>query len=225
MKQIYLIRHGQSVSNAGGEAQLNAQIALTELGHRQAQEVALWLMDRLGEDIDSINVSKFLRTQQTAKPLVNKTGITPTVIDNLQEFDYLSFKKMQGVGLDKRWEMAQAYWLEKEPEALDGDDAESYQQFCERVAKVLDHFKTFKPGNHVVYTHGLWISMLIWQILGQPNTKNESMRNFRQFEMSIRARNCEVFLLTLSDDQPPAITKVRNCFDAPKDINIAEGVE
>lgn len=222
MKQIYLIRHGQSVSNAGGEAQLNAQIALTELGHQQAFEVAEWLIKTLGEGgIDSINVSKFLRTQQTAAPLVNKTGITPTVIDNLQEFDYLSFKKMQGIGLDKRWEMAQAYWLEKEPEALDGEDAESYQQFCERVTKVLEHFNTFKSGNHVVYTHGLWISMLIWQILGQPNSNNESMRKFRQFEMSIRARNCEVFLLTLNDNHPPAITKVRHCLTAPKDINLA----
>lgn len=221
MKHIYLIRHGQSVSNAGGEAQLNAQIALTELGNKQATAVAEWIIATLGENIASINVSKFLRTQQTAQPLVDKTGIAATVIDNLQEFDYLSFKKMAGRSVAERWRMAEAYWLEKAPEELDGDDAESYQQFCTRVAKVLKHFATLEDGNHVVYTHGLWISMLIWQLLGQPNSNNENMRKFRQFEMSIRARNCEVFLLSLSDEHPPAITKVRSCNEAPKDINLA----
>lgn len=220
MKQIYLIRHGQSLSNAGGDAQPNAHIELTELGKRQAREVAAWLSEAVTDEVNSINVSKFIRTHQTAKPFVEMTGIEPTIIEGLHEFDYLSFNKIDGTSLAQRRQMADDYWVIREPQELEGEDAESYQAFCDRVGRVLEHFKTLEDGNHVVYTHGLWISMLIWQLLGQPNDTNDNMRKFRQFELSIRARNCEVFLLTLKDGHPPAITKVRSCELAPKDIHL-----
>ena len=219
MKQIYLIRHGQSTSNAGGEAQPNHEIELTDLGHSQAREVADWLTDTLGDDIGSIHVSKFVRTHLTAQPIVQKTGIEPKIIEGLEEFDYLSFDKIAGTSLDTRLQIAEDYWLSHHPDSLTGDDAESFRDFYNRVGSVLEHFKTLEEGSHVVFTHGLWMSMLIWRILGQPGESNSDMRKFRQFEMSIRARNCEVFLLTLTDNHPPAISKVRSCAAAPSDIH------
>lgn len=224
MKQIYLIRHGQSNSNAGGDAEPNAQIELTALGREQAQAVAQWLSLSIKEGIDSItsiNVSKFIRTQQTAQPLIEQTGIEPTLIDGLQEFDYLSFDKIKGTSLGVRRQMADDYWAVQDIDDREGEDAESFREFTERVAQVLEQLKALPDGNHVVFTHGLWMSMLVWQILGQPMDTNEHMRKFRQFEMSIRPRNCEVLLLTLHDDHPPAITKVRRCDAAPKDIHLS----
>ena len=220
MKQIYLIRHGQSNSNAGGEAEPNAQIELTAMGREQAEAVAQWLSDTLGDNIDSINVSKFIRTQQTAQPFVEQMGIQPTGIEGLQEFDYLSFKAIDGTSLNHRRQLADDYWVVFDVDDRAGEDSESYREFCTRVADVLEQFKAMPDGNHVVYTHGIWMSMLVWQILGQPYHNNEQMRKFRQFEMSIRPRNCEVLRLTLRDDFPPAITKVRSCDKAPLDSHL-----
>ena len=231
MKKIYLVRHGQSHSNAGGEAMINADIPLTELGRQQAEQVAYWLYETLGDNIDSIMVSKFLRTQQTAQPLVeklaDKSGLTPTVVEGLQEFDYLSFAKIDGTTLDERRQMAEDYWLTHRPDDMHGGDGESYHSFCQRVEQILAYFRQLPAGNHVAFTHGLWISMLIWQILGQTKDADRTMQKFVQFELPIRAKNCEVFCLTIFDDVdvnvdvnidvnidgeplPPAITKVRN---------------
>ncbi|WP_227431103.1 histidine phosphatase family protein [Psychrobacter sp. I-STPA6b] len=221
MKKIYLVRHGQSHSNAGGEAMINADIPLTELGQHQAEQVAYWLYETLGDNIDSIMVSKFLRTHQTAKPLVDKLGITPTIVEGLQEFDYLSFAKIDGTTLEERRQMAEDYWLTHSPDEMHGGDAETYHNFCGRVEQVLAYFRQLPTGNHVAFTHGLWISMLIWQILGQTKDGNRTMQKFVQFERPIRTKNCEVFCLTLLDDNdvingidamslPPMITKVRS---------------
>ncbi len=223
MKKIYIVRHGQSHTNAGGHLMPNADIPLTELGHRQAKEVADWLLQTIkddGEAISSINVSKYLRTQLTAEPLVELTGLEPRVIDGLQEFNYLAFENIEHMKVAEVLEMANRYWEEQAPEYINGieycksddeksNNPESFQQFEQRTGKVLEVLHSLEDGTHVVYSHGLWISMLIWKILAQPVNDNKAMQNFRHFELSIRARNCEVFLLTLEADKTPAITKVR----------------
>ena len=218
MKKIYLVRHGQSTSNAGGDAQPNADIELTDLGYEQAQAVSEWLVESLGDMVNTIKVSKFIRTQQTAQPYLNCMNRTATIMDTLFEFDYVSFAETEGTSLDFRVDEANDFWLDNTPEQTHGDDSESYQHFYDRVAQALKDFNTLPAGNHIMFTHGLWISMLIWQILGQPSYSNLHMRKFRQFEMAIRAKNTEVFCLTLNDNQPPAITKVRHIKDDSETI-------
>ncbi|MFB2538267.1 MULTISPECIES: phosphoglycerate mutase family protein [unclassified Acinetobacter] len=45
MKSIYIIRHGQSESNAGhGKPKPNHDIALTEIGQQQAEQVSTRLI-------------------------------------------------------------------------------------------------------------------------------------------------------------------------------------
>ncbi len=212
MKKIYIVRHGQSHTNAGGDAMPNTEIPLTELGQQQAIAVADWLLQKTDKNIRSIGVSKYLRTQQTAQPLIDKTTLNPTIIEGLQEFNYLCFKTIKDKTVEERLQLATRYWLEQGPDFIDGSDeteAESFDMFVQRTKQVLSHLHTLEDGTHVLYSHGLWISMLIWIILAQPTDSNQSMQNFRQFELSIRAKNCEVFLLTLQEDCLPAITKVR----------------
>lgn len=209
MKHIYLIRHAQSHSNAGGDAMPNADIPLTELGKQQAEQVAHWLIERLGDSITSIGISKYLRTAETALPLSQLTGIAPTVIAGLEEFNYLSFASIADKSLTERRRLADDYWLTFAHDDVDGTDAESFNQFVERVQAVQDYFNQLPNGNHVVFAHGLWLSMLIWLMLGQATDSNHAMQRFRQFETSVRLKNTEGYLLTIADNAPPAITKVR----------------
>lgn len=224
MKKLYLVRHGQSTTNAGGEMKANAEIELTQLGHEQARGVAGWIQDTLGEDIISIRVSSYIRTQQTAQPLLDLMGVEPTCVDGLQEFNFLSLAKTKNVSFARRLEMVDEYWATQNPEEPHGEDAESFHHFYNRVARVLEQFKTLPEGNHVVFTHGFWISMVAWQLLGQPLGSAELMRKFRQFEKSIRAQNGEVLCLTLPSadlaaDYLPSITKARSLTNQNSDLS------
>lgn len=210
MKNIYLVRHAQSHANAGGHAMPNADIPITALGQEQANQVADWLIETLGDDIQSISVSAYLRTQQTAQPLLEKTGFEPTIIEGLQEFNYLNFANIEHKTPNEIRGLADNYWLTFEPDTLDGESAENFNQFVARVKKVQAYFDTLPEGNHVVFTHGLWISMLVWLMLGQPMDNNIAMQKYRQFEMAIRSKNCEVWQLMLIDNAHLAITKVHS---------------
>lgn len=224
MKKIYLVRHGQSTTNAGGQMMPNADIELTDLGHQQARGVADWVIDTLGDDINGVHVSPYMRTRQTAQPLLDKLNVEPNIIESLHEFNYLSVAKTANLSFEERVAVAHYYWDNQQPSQAHGDDAETFDNFYERVAQGFEVFKTLSDGNHLVYTHGFWISMLIWQILGQPARGETAMRKFKQFEQSIRAQNGEVFCLVLpSDDMvdsyPPAITKVRILDDQQPDFS------
>ncbi len=224
MKKIYLVRHGQSTANAGGVAQRNADIELTELGRRQAYDVAEWVLQTLGQDLKSVSVSRYIRTQQTAQPLLDKLNIQPKIIEGLQEFDLLGFSRLKDASFEQRMAMTDAYWQGSPPNIPHASDAESFQDFYQRIPKVLAQFKQFEPGNHVVYTHGYWISMLIWYLLGLPADQPEHVAKFRQFELSIRAQNGEVFCLTLPEaalknKYAPSIIKVRTCVGQNSDLS------
>lgn len=210
MKHIYLVRHGQSQSNAGAAAIPNANIALTELGRAQAREVVDWLLEATKGNVASISASRYIRTQQTAEPLMAATGLPVQVLDGLHEFNYLAFEHIDGLSLAARRALADAYWSDAKPHTVDGLGAESFAYFVGRVRSVLERFYSFGDGSHVVYTHGLWLGMLAWQLLGQHTHSQKSMRRFRAFEPAIRAKNCEVYLLTIGQDGVTGFSKVRS---------------
>ncbi len=211
MKNIYFVRHGETVSNAGGVATRNAEIPLTEQGKQQAQAVADWLIQHVNP-IDDIFVSKFIRTHQTAQPLVALTDIQPTVINGIQEFNYIAFSRIDGISATERRKLSAHYWQTAEPDYIDGDsdsDAESFEQLQARMTQAINYLQALPAGNYVVYTHGLWLSALLWRLLGLPTHDQASMQRFRQFEQAIRIHNGEVFQWQHADNSVPAITKVR----------------
>ncbi len=214
MKNIYLVRHGETVSNAGGVAVRNAEIPLTELGREQAKDVANWLLEHV-DPIDNVFISKFIRTHQTAVPLLEKIKIEPTVIEGLEEFNYIDFSRIESISAVKRRKLSQHYWLAATPDYIDGKDAESFNQLQIRISKVLDYFNELPSGNYVVYTHGLWLSMLLWRLLNFSTHSSLAMQQFRQFEQAIKIKNTEVFLLQLQDELLPHIARVREIVDEP----------
>ncbi len=212
MKNIYLVRHGESVSNAGGVAVRNAEIPLTELGREQAKEVATWLLGNVSP-IDNIFVSKFIRTHQTASPLLEKQGVTSTVIEGLEEFNYIDFFRIENLSALERRQLSHRYWQTATPDYTDGESAESFNQLQARITNVLNYFEKLPNGNYVVYTHGLWLSMFLWRLLNFSTDSSLAMQQFRQFEQAIKIKNTEVFLLQLQDNLLPSIKKVRTLED------------
>lgn len=78
--ELIFVRHGQPGWDRDGRAVADPD--LTDLGRAQADHVARLLA---GTRIDELLVSPLRRAQQTAAPLVEATGLTPTTLDWLAE--------------------------------------------------------------------------------------------------------------------------------------------
>jgi len=66
---VYLIRHGQAENDS--DSGLDADRKLTDLGHRQAQAVAMFLNDPESARPTRVLASPYTRAQQTATPIWN----------------------------------------------------------------------------------------------------------------------------------------------------------
>jgi probable phosphoglycerate mutase len=84
--EIILVRHGASEAAFPGIlfplVDGRADPALSEAGLQQAQALAGRLV---GEQVKRLFVTPLRRTQQTAAPLAQATGLEPTVVDELAE--------------------------------------------------------------------------------------------------------------------------------------------
>lgn len=195
VKNIYLIRHAQSEANAGQAVRPNHEINVTEFGQGQAQQLADWLNAHVTEPISEIFVSQYVRTHQTAQPFLKAVTRTPTVMDDLHEFNFLDFDTIKDLSFDEIRVVVEGFWT-KPPAHQEGELAESFEQFVHRVKKARAYFDRLPDGTYLVFTHGMWIGMLLWQMLLGDSPRLYNPKKFREFELSIRPKNCEVFLLS-----------------------------
>ena len=191
MKKIYLIRHAQSESNAGQAVRPNHAINLTDVGKTQAQALADWLTDHISEPVTEIFVSQYLRTQQTAQPYLQSTKRTATVIDELH---FLDFDTIKDLSFDDIRVIADDFWQQHSAHRA-SELTDSFEHFVARVQKVRAYFDALPDGTYLVFTHGMWIGMLIWQMLLGDSPRLYNMKKFREFELATRPKNCEVLLL------------------------------
>lgn len=85
--RLLLLRHGQTHGNTSGALDTAIPgLDLTELGVRQAEAAARVLAAPDGlPPVDGIFVSPLVRTSQTAAPLADALGMTPTILDGIRE--------------------------------------------------------------------------------------------------------------------------------------------
>lgn len=195
MKKIYLVRHAQSESNARLAIRPNSLINLTKVGKVEALELSDWLCEHLSH-IDGVFISHYVRTAQTAEPYLMATGQTASVIEALHEFDYLDFERIKDLSFEDLVATAEVFWQQGDTAYQDGTASDSFEHFVGRVRQVRQMFDELPDGTYVVFTHGMWIGMLMWQILHDDGLRMMDMAAFRAYELAIRPKNCEVFLLS-----------------------------
>jgi 2,3-bisphosphoglycerate-dependent phosphoglycerate mutase len=176
--RIFLVRHGQSVANAGGAAPDHITNPLTELGHAQAKAFA--------EGFDWIPKlflhSPFLRTRQTAEPLLQRFPDVPVEEWPIHEFTYLEPTRHNGTNETQQMPHILKYWERPDPAYLDGPGAETFTQFLDRARSAILRFAQMAPGGCVVvFTHGFMMQAIRLLLLFPDATDAELMRNFRRF--------------------------------------------
>ncbi|MCH7337413.1 histidine phosphatase family protein [Acinetobacter sp. NIPH 2699] len=190
---IFLIRHAESEANINGRALSHASIALSTNGRMQAERLCTEL-----PKIDHVIISKYLRTYQTAEPLLQKYKITSEIDQNLHEFSYLSERKCANTNLDDRKTWVDAYWAKMDCHYRDADDAESFadlyfrvQQFHEKIQRLASHYV---EKNLVIFSHGQFLQLLLTLIQQPQSLSRELMQNFRSDLIHRPIKNTEIFL-------------------------------
>jgi probable phosphoglycerate mutase len=196
--RIILVRHGQSVANAGGIPPDHITNPLTELGHAQAKAFA----DKFDCSPTLFLVSPFLRARQTSEPLLQRFPAVPVEEWPIQEFTYLEPVRHNGTNEEQQMPHILEYWERGDPSYVDGPGAESFTMFLDRARAAIGRLVRMAPGGCVVvFTHGLLMQAFRLVTLFPDATDAELMSNFRRFHFDNFIENTETVELELVDGQ------------------------
>lgn len=182
MKNIYFVRHGQTVANSGKTFQ-GATEELSEKGRDQAQTVA----ERFTRiPIDIILSSTYVRAHDTAKAIHAKTKVPLEMTDLAVE------RKRPSIIHGKSHEDKDAKlinattfregWLARNPRH---SDEETFDDVIDRARKLKKLLEERSEENIVVVSHGGFKRMFLAYILfGEDVTPQEMFKIYDTFEPS-----------------------------------------
>lgn len=183
MPTILLIRHGQSLSNAGLPTACPRDVGLTDRGWEEAKRVAREVRQSYPA-LDLIITSDYRRARETAECTrrlykSQAPDISFSTWDTVHEFTYLSSwgKIFSTVG--ERRKAVCHYWDQADPKYVDGPGAESFKEFARRVQSVRQRLEA-KKETIAVFSHHQFICALLW--LSCRNTLCIDQKTMKQFK-------------------------------------------
>lgn len=185
-KFVWLIRHGESTANAGASTLDHRTIPLTEKGRKQAQQVSQFFE----QPPELIVVSPFTRAKETAAPTIRRFPNVNTEIWSVQEFTYLAPKTCVNTTAEQRRERVNRYWDRLDPDYIDGEDAESFNQLLARAQGVLQEIDRRVLNKIVIFSHAQFIRALCF--LKEHPDKYNALEIMKQFRSLPRIDNCEI---------------------------------
>ncbi len=179
MHRFFLIRHGESQSNAGLATTGPRDVELTSRGHEQARQIAAFLKECT--PLNLIVTSAYLRTKQTAAPTKEMFRIKSVEEWEVQEFTYLSPVYLGYSTPNDRRPLVDAYWEQCDPLYTDGRGSESFKVFIGRVRGFIRQLKD-RRENIAIFSHEQFITAVLWVLKrGPTEITSDVMRDFRDF--------------------------------------------
>ncbi len=194
MKKVLLIRHAESIANCGEASSDPCSIPLSQTGHRQSEE----LCKKILVCPDLIILSKYLRTHQTAQPLLNAfPEARVETWDNAHEFTYLDQSRCIGMNAVQRKPLIEEYWSRNDPNYCDGGNAETFLDFLMRAADCMNAIRCRKESEILLFSHGQLIlaAVMLLERGGFPMGKIDRynfMESFRERSRSHVPKNAEI---------------------------------
>lgn len=166
MRTLLLARHGQSLSNAVRRFQGAQDIALSDLGRRQAIALSAGLR---GRRVEHVYASPLDRARATAAVVAHEHGVPLTLVDDLRE---LSLGDWEGRTVEEIRALPgdpYACWV-RDPVGGCPPNGEPLERVRDRVVAALDEIALAHPeGDDVlVVCHGGVISAYLAHCLGLP---------------------------------------------------------
>ena len=176
---IWLIRHGESESNAGEMTSDPSLIGLTPNGFKQAKAIA----QSFKEEPSLIVTSKYKRARQTAQPTLERFNhVRHEEWDTIHEFTYLSPSHCRNTTILQRMPLVEAYWKRCDPHYCDGPGAESFSDFMGRASQTLERLNHNSKKFIAVFSHQQFIAALLWLLNNKKaEISSDRMGEFRKF--------------------------------------------
>lgn len=174
-KRIWLIRHGESVANAGFASRNVADIPLTDKGKEQAARGAMVL--RATPDILT---SPFRRAIETTECILKRRrNANVEIIEDLREFTYLAPSTCVNTTKEERKSKVDIYWQKIDPYYVDGEGAESFGKLMKRANKVLFYILSRNSNRFIaVVSHEQFLKAFLLCCYDSSLTLEEKMAKF-----------------------------------------------
>jgi len=204
VKEIWIIRHGQSLANSGEKTSIPSTIPLSPLGHQQAEKLTTQVIQRP----DLIIVSPYLRTQETSQPVRDKYNDTPVEMWPVEEFTYIEPSRCCNTTTEERRPLVQEYWKRKDPYYRDGENAESFAMLYERVRSMFQKLDQLDEANYhfiVIFCHGQFMKAAQVYVESPTASIEVAMDSFIKKNLYSEVKNTQIDKYTIDNS---TITKI-----------------
>lgn len=180
MKNVYLVRHGESETNAGNLL-FGRSAKLTTRGHEQAKFVARRCANL---PLDVVISSGFLRADETAKYIVAAVGKPLEQSDLFVERRHPSFALGQSKTDPGYLEFEDGFWNRLDDPSWRHADAENFADLNLRAARALQLLAERPEKNILVVGHGLFTKILAAKVVfGTRLTGSTCINVMRAFQL------------------------------------------
>lgn len=145
MTRLLVIRHGQSQTNVDGIFAGKTDSALSELGQRQAETTAAYIVSHYR--VDKVYASGLRRAYATGKAVADRLGLAVHIRGELEEIDGGAWECVPFAELTER--TAYQVWLTDVGNAV-CDGGESVARLQKRVVDAVLEIAEENPGKTVV---------------------------------------------------------------------------
>ncbi|MCA0404241.1 MAG: histidine phosphatase family protein [Proteobacteria bacterium] len=188
--ELWLARHGESEANLGNWSITPGNSPLSALGKKQAEQMAL----KVDKQPDLLIISPFLRTKETAEPLLNRWPNTKTETWPIYEFIYLDPARLHSLPMIEKKEQINSYWQKNDPNYQDSENTESFAQFIQRVKVFHDNILK-KQGFIFTIGHGHFLKAFQLGLKYGFDINSKWMSLYREKETENPIKNTEIFQL------------------------------
>ncbi len=167
MAKFILVRHGQTEWNREERFRGRADLALTELGHRQAEAAGRSLR---GRPIAALYCSPLRRALQTAEAISRELGIPAEPNEGLIDMDFGEFQGLSAEEARDRDSSILEGWLST-PHRVRFPGGDSLDDVRDRVVEAVHELaKKYGDGTVALVSHKVVCQVLICAMLGIDNS-------------------------------------------------------
>jgi broad specificity phosphatase PhoE len=196
--QIVLIRHGATDWNLQGRCQGATDLPLSDVGIRQAEELAATLSR---ESVRAVYSSDLKRARQTAQLISRPHDLEVTIEVGIRELDHGSLEGLTFTEIKENYPGFIGRWR-TEPAEIEVPRGERLIDVAQRAWEGLNRIaRRHQPGeNVVVVSHNFPILGIVCRITGT------HLNQYRTFHLD----PCGVTRITYSGDNNWAVTQINS---------------
>ncbi|HOO74229.1 MAG TPA: histidine phosphatase family protein [Tepiditoga sp.] len=159
MKELYIVRHGETLWNIEKRFQGCSNSELSELGKNQAKHMHNFF---ISYNFDYIISSPLKRAMDTAK--IIKPFSVVNADDNIKEINLGNLEGKTYFDLDQSNSQIMNFW--ENPDKYIPDGGETFKEFEERISYFLNNVLSgYGDGKFLIISHGVAIRMMLKVIM------------------------------------------------------------